>query len=190
MKYTGRIFFTTPMIVIGSFWLILLSFFPQITVQPVHHFLFALLISPIFWFAGKQYDKSNHLNQKLKEQSDELDKNKKVLQEIFDNVDAMLWIGDLKTRELLVSKGIAKIYGYEPNEFSENSQLWFQGIHPEDKYFMAKFYEDLVSGNNRKAEHRIIKTNGDVSWVEARATPIFDQDGKVVKQTGGNYRYK
>lgn len=184
MKYTGRILITTPLIIIGIFWFIVTNRVDAHSIKPIYYLFFSLIATPLFWYIGKRYDKSIYLTEKFRKNSIELGMSKQAIQEIFDNVDAMLWVDDFMTGEQFVSKGFANIFGFNQNDTLHGLPIWIERIHPEDQYQMAIFYENLAAGKRQNGEIRILSANNEEKWVEVRGTPILDQHGTVVKQAG------
>jgi PAS domain S-box-containing protein len=68
---------------------------------------------------------------------------------------------------------------------SGNGFGWLAYIHPEDSEDVeAHWIRSLKSGDNYEAEYRIRAKNGEHRWFRARAVPIRDQQGEIVKWYG------
>ena len=68
---------------------------------------------------------------------------------------------------------------------SANGQSWMNYVHPDDKERALDEWEHSVeSGANYEAEYRIRSEHGIYRWFRARAIPIQDNEGKIVKWYG------
>ncbi|MGA8503666.1 MAG: PAS domain-containing protein [Candidatus Sulfotelmatobacter sp.] len=62
---------------------------------------------------------------------------------------------------------------------------WLDYVHPEDKdKAMADWMRCVESGANYEAEYRLRSKDGSYRWFRARALPIREDDGKIVKWYG------
>lgn len=103
------------------------------------------------------------------------------LHEIFDSVHAVLWSYDIRTKSLLISAGIEKIYGLSRKKFLDNPKTWQEVVHPDDLKLVKENNKKLYSGKSNYIVYRLIKGNGEVHWVKDHRTPILDSSGKVIK---------
>ena len=68
---------------------------------------------------------------------------------------------------------------------SANGFDWLEYVHPDDKeHAMAHWLHSVESGVNYEAEYRIRSRNGAYRWFRARAVPIRDLKGEIVKWYG------
>jgi len=68
---------------------------------------------------------------------------------------------------------------------SANGFGWLDFLHPEDmERSMAQWMRCVQSGNNYESEYRIRGRDGQYRWFRARAVPIRDFEGKIVKWYG------
>jgi PAS domain S-box-containing protein len=62
---------------------------------------------------------------------------------------------------------------------------WIDYVHPDDREGIATHWTQCVqSGENYEAEYRIRGRGGEHRWFRARAIPIRDQDGAIVRWYG------
>lgn len=62
---------------------------------------------------------------------------------------------------------------------------WWDYLHPDDQERSRQRWQDCVqSGENYEVEYRLRGKNGDYRWFRARAVPIRDQSGKIVRWYG------
>ncbi|MFZ0276363.1 MAG: PAS domain-containing protein [Candidatus Sulfotelmatobacter sp.] len=68
---------------------------------------------------------------------------------------------------------------------SANGFGWLDYVHPEDKdKAMTDWMRCVESGANYEAEYRLRSRDGTYRWFRARALPIREDDGKIVKWYG------
>lgn len=87
--------------------------------------------------------------------------------------------------ETMHGPGCLTITGYAPEEFAENSYLWINMVHEEDRPALLQHVAAILAGRDAGAfEHRIIRKDGVVRWV--RNTPVcqHDAEGKLVAYDG------
>jgi PAS domain S-box-containing protein len=91
------------------------------------------------------------------------------------------WTYDVLAGVIVGSEENYRICGWGPGPHSvaELNAL----CHPDDVDRMATAWKALLEGNPYEVEHRIV-VNGEVRWVNVRAEPETDVDGKLVRVTG------
>jgi PAS domain S-box-containing protein len=68
---------------------------------------------------------------------------------------------------------------------SATGQNWQEYLHPEDKEpAIEEWARSVESGANYEAEYRLRSRDGTYRWFRARAVPIQDDQGKIVKWYG------
>jgi PAS domain S-box-containing protein len=68
---------------------------------------------------------------------------------------------------------------------SANGFVWLEYVHPEDKQrATAEWIRCVESGANYEVEYRLQSRDGVYRWFRARALPIRDPDGKIIKWYG------
>jgi diguanylate cyclase (GGDEF)-like protein/PAS domain S-box-containing protein len=112
--------------------------------------------------------------------AEELQKNKLRLKNIFDTLDVAIWSHDIKHNELLITPGIAKLYGYSSRDFYEDMELWRRVIHPEDLHVLAEREKAFLLGETVTSIYRIIRPDGEVRWIQDRGIPTLDEQGQFV----------
>jgi PAS domain S-box-containing protein/putative nucleotidyltransferase with HDIG domain len=81
-------------------------------------------------------------------------------------------------RTLYISPQIVTIMGYEPEEWSENNDLWTKVIHPDDYERVLKEYNrTFKTGEPFSAEYRMTSSAGQIVWVRDEAVLIRDGSG-------------
>ncbi len=77
------------------------------------------------------------------------------------------------------------VTGYKDEEFKNNSYLWIDMVHEEDKALVKGHVQKILDGLEvEPIEHRIIRKDGTVRWV--RNTPVlhYDNQRKLISYDG------
>lgn len=129
-------------------------------------------------------DKLNRLNEKLLNETEELKDAHNELSRIFNQVNEGFFTRDILTQKYIgMSVGCEKIYGYSIESFFENSGLWYEVIHPDDRKIIDADNLILTKGVQIKTSYRIIRKDNTTRWIEVKAIPVI-ADGKLVRVDG------
>ena len=83
------------------------------------------------------------------------------------------------------SDELYRIYGLPPGKGPIDMATVFEMVHPEDRERVAREADEAVrSGTPFKAEHRIVRPNGEVRFVQALGTVKRDASGQVYEMFG------
>ena len=83
------------------------------------------------------------------------------------------------------SDELYRIYGLPPGKGPIDMAMVFEMVHPEDRERVAREADEAVrSGTPFKAEHRIVRPNGEVRFVQALGTVKRDASGQVYEMFG------
>lgn len=118
------------------------------------------------------------LKQKLKGALDIRNKLLSNIREAFFSVDKT------NGKTLFLSDAHEDIYGYSVREMLDNPNLWYEVIHPEDKRLVEEKVQLFSKGETAYNEHRIIRKDGKVIWVECKVSPTLDETGKLIRIDG------
>ncbi|WP_318507203.1 PAS domain-containing protein [Bacillus sp. T3] len=107
------------------------------------------------------------------------------LENLINEVNIVVWNANLITNETVYSPSAMNIYGISHEEFRKNPQLWKELIHPDDRVITEKNDALLISGRKVTCKYRIIRPcDGEIRWIEDRAIPSFDQNGRLTSFFG------
>jgi PAS domain S-box-containing protein len=95
---------------------------------------------------------------------------------------------DTDTGRMQISPSYAAIHGY-PEETSEITlSAWLAGVHPEDvekmQVLRRKAFEERRPEYN--VDYRIVRSNGEVRWLESRSFISYGGDGQAQRVIGVN----
>lgn len=104
--------------------------------------------------------------------------------ELAETISEVFWLTDVaKNKMLYISPGYERIWGRPCDSLYDNPATWLEPIHPEDKAGLLQALPDQTRGNYHH-EYRIIRPDGNIRWIEDRAFPIYDAQGKVYRTAG------
>ncbi len=125
------------------------------------------------------------LNKELRDETKKLKAADHELRTLFENIEETFFSVDMKAFKLLqISHACEKTYGYTPEEFYANAQLWQDVIHPEDKSISDEQVKNLLAGNKVFSQYRIIHKDGSERWIENKVIPTLDDSGNLVRLDG------
>lgn len=115
--------------------------------------------------------------------------NYKKLQYGLEQAQALANIGhwelDLIKNTLYWSDEVYRIFGLKPQEFGATYEAFLRYIHPEDVEMVNSIYmSSIKEKHGYYVEHRIVRENGEVGFVEERCEHDFDSSGNPIKSIG------
>lgn len=95
------------------------------------------------------------------------------------------WELDLVAGTLYWSDEVYRIFGLEPQEFDATYEAFLSYVHPQDQEMVNNAYaKSLKEQRGYHIEHRIVRKDGVVRFVEERCEHEFDAEGKVLRSIG------
>ncbi|AFY50903.1 PAS domain S-box/diguanylate cyclase (GGDEF) domain-containing protein [Nostoc sp. PCC 7524] len=114
-----------------------------------------------------------------------LQESKQRLDEILNSLEDVVWSVSAETFETLyINPAVVKIYGRSVSEFVENSNLWFEVIHPEDQPIVSQAIQPLLLTGSQDLEYRIMRPDGEIRWLHNRSHVIYNASGKPIRIEG------
>lgn len=120
----------------------------------------------------------------------------KLFQERLDVRQALLNIAEELTKigsfewdigadRVTWSDGLYRIFGFEPGEIPGTFEGYLDCVHPDEREARRRTVEQVVeTGSPANGEHRIIRPDGEVRWVESRVRAISDESGRTTALVG------
>ncbi len=140
---------------------------------------------------------NRELERRVEERTEELEKRSQTLQQLNrelarknQELDAIIHTAPdiIFSRQADGSRDYIsdRFYDYTgADSGSANGFGWLDYVHPDDKeHAMAHWLRCVESGANYEAEYRIHSRDGAYRWFRARALPIRDPKGEIVKWYG------
>jgi PAS domain S-box-containing protein len=95
------------------------------------------------------------------------------------------WEYDLATRTITWSDEIKRIYGMDPALPAPTPEEHIRTVHPEDRrLWQRNTRQVLATGQPCDFDFRILRPNGEIGCVNARAEAICDRDGQTMRLFG------
>jgi PAS domain S-box-containing protein len=97
------------------------------------------------------------------------------------------WELNLENNVLKWSDEVYKIFGFKPQEFKPDYNIFLSLIHPEDKILVNEAYTNSIKESRDKyeIEHRIFKKpDNELRIVYEKCKNIRNSDGKIIHSTG------
>ncbi|MBE4906866.1 PAS domain S-box protein [Bacillus luteolus] len=93
------------------------------------------------------------------------------------------WTWDLIEDKIIWSEELYQIFGVETN-LEITLETLLQYVHPEDRLYMKNAIEDALKGKPFYINYRIIRSNGELRYIEALGELFYDDNKKPVKFIG------
>jgi PAS domain S-box-containing protein len=107
----------------------------------------------------------------------------RLLRLVIDMIPAMVWTALPDGSVDYVNDRWLEYIGQSRDEFER--QGWEALVHPEDRgRSEAHWRATIVAGRQLEIEHRMRRASGEYRWLLARAVPLPDRDGRIVKWFG------
>ncbi|WP_456277847.1 bifunctional diguanylate cyclase/phosphodiesterase [Bacillus sp. AK128] len=111
----------------------------------------------------------------------ELTQKQQQIQQIIESVEMIVWTHNFLSGDTIYSANSEKIFGVPPEAFQENSNLWWEVIHPEDVDTAFRHLNTLNQGHATSNTYRIIRPgDGQLRWINDRVIATKDKNDKVV----------
>lgn len=86
------------------------------------------------------------------------------------------------TVEFVSGRAAVEIFGYAPDDFKNNPNLWSSIVHPDDHNQVYKQTMDIFATKRTgtRTYRMKLKTSDEYRWVEDRVVPQVDDKGKII----------
>ena len=86
---------------------------------------------------------------------------------------------DARTDKRVWSPGVYRLLGLEPDSVEPDSDVFMGFIHPDDREQVREWFEEMLTGKpSGPCEHRILRADGSLRYVEGYARVQVDEDGE------------
>lgn len=106
--------------------------------------------------------------------------------QLMESTNEVFWVRDLAGDRLLyLSPAYETVWGRPVEDAMRTPATSLDTVHPEDRDGLRAAMVDIAaSATPVDAEFRILRPDGQVRWVHARAFPVRDGDGRVYRVAG------
>ena len=91
------------------------------------------------------------------------------------------WIHD----KLYWSDEIHNIFGVTREEFGGTFGDYFRQVHPDDRGLLSEVGDEALGGSGSSLDHRIVRPDGEVRFVQHRLKFVFDESRKLPDRSAG-----
>jgi len=98
------------------------------------------------------------------------------------------YVFDLNTGRVKISAGYVAIYGLPDGTEEYGRDEWQARVHPDDLARLDALRTEALAERRpeHRSEYRILRPDGEVRWVESRASILYDDDGRAERMVGVN----
>jgi diguanylate cyclase (GGDEF)-like protein/PAS domain S-box-containing protein len=108
--------------------------------------------------------------------------------QLAENINEVFWLGSPDWMQVYyISPSIKELWGIDPEDLYREPRLWMGAIHPEDReQVIANIPSDpeTIGDFVDFEEYRIQRANNTIVWIKARAYPIRNPEGEVIRIAG------
>jgi PAS domain S-box-containing protein len=104
---------------------------------------------------------------------------------LAESIREVFWLYSPESGRLLyLSPAFRSIWGRSPEEALANPEVWFQGVHPDDRSRVRRAWAGSLAAGEYDEEYRVLRPDGEMRWVYERAFPVADSRGRVQQVSG------
>ncbi len=113
-----------------------------------------------------------------------LDRDERFRQ-LAENIQQVFYLTDIHNAEVLyISRNYEKVWGRSCQSLYDHPESYMQTVHPDDREIIINHYRHQQLGEERSAEYRIVRPDGEIRWILDSAFPIRNQNGDVYRISG------
>ncbi len=134
------------------------------------------------------YQRQQQINEQLETEIRERKEFEKALRaseerllQISENIHQVLWMQSHDGRPIYISPAFEEIWQLPCADWYENSNIWRDAIHPEDR---ERVQAEFRQSTEFMEEYRIVRPDGSVRIIFDQAFPIRDEAGKICRIAG------
>jgi PAS domain S-box-containing protein len=105
--------------------------------------------------------------------------------QLAENIREVFFIGEPEpARMTYLSPAYEEIWGRPRQEAYERPDAWVDAIHPDDREQGVNLFTRSFQGEQVDGEYRVVRPDGSVRHIKARAFPVRDAGGKFCRLVG------
>jgi len=115
----------------------------------------------------------------------ELGETRSRLESIIASIPDVVWSVSLDPYRLLyVSPGFGAAWGAILERMWRDPEAWLDMVHPDDKAHVEAAWRRTTQGEPLDSVYRIVRSDGEVLWINNRGQAVRDADGRFVRIDG------
>jgi diguanylate cyclase (GGDEF)-like protein/PAS domain S-box-containing protein len=104
---------------------------------------------------------------------------------IMQSIDNIVWSLTYPDMDVIyMSPATERTYGRPAQDFLDKRSLWLEAILPEDRHRVTGNLDQLFATGSFTFTYRIRRADGEVRWLEDRATTVRDTAGNIIRIDG------
>ncbi len=106
--------------------------------------------------------------------------------QLAESIREVFWLRERETGNMVyVSPTYQDVWGRTPASLYQDPKSFIESIHPDDLARIGQAQRDLQETNHPfDEEYRIVRPDGEIRWVWARAFPVYDEMKTVIRYAG------
>jgi diguanylate cyclase (GGDEF)-like protein/PAS domain S-box-containing protein len=100
--------------------------------------------------------------------------------QFIERNEISVWWRSLESHTYWVSDKTSQIFGYAQEFLNNNLNIWNEIIFPDDKMIIEAALKKCKAGHSTNIEYRAFHSDGRMIWIHDHATPIMDENEKVI----------
>ena len=116
-----------------------------------------------------------------------LRENEERFRQMAENIMDIFWLEDLQNPSKIIYTNplFEEWWGIKREALYEDSEFFWQPLHPEDKENVKHIHELCMEGDGQKSvEFRIVNNGTSFRWIWARFFPIYNKTGQIFRIAG------
>lgn len=111
--------------------------------------------------------------------------NEEIFRQLAEHVREAFWLSSPDRGEMFyVSPGYERLFGRSCASLYDNPRSFLESVHAEDRERVEDSMRLQMQGLAADVEYRILRPDGELRWVSARAFPIYDDSGALTHLAG------
>jgi PAS domain S-box-containing protein len=123
----------------------------------------------------------------IKQAQQGLRESEEKFRQLAENIQEVFWLTSTDDFEQVeyVSPNYEKVWGLSAQALYEDSRIWLQPIHQDDKLKVTNAFTEFLKGENDFAvEYRLLCPDGTERWIMDHGFHIKDSQGEIVRVAG------
>jgi PAS domain S-box-containing protein len=107
------------------------------------------------------------------------------LRQLASALHEVFWLRETRSQRILyVSPAYERVWLRSCQSLYDEPRSWLDAVHPDDREHVAAERQAIADGRSFNEEFRIVRPDGSVRSIRARAVPIYDTTGTVYRVAG------
>jgi PAS domain S-box-containing protein len=138
------------------------------------------------YILSKNDERNISIFKKLKKTNDEIKESNEKYDIVAKATSDTIWDWKIQEDRISWNKGIESVFGYTEDQVGNNSEWWFDKIHPEDSIKMSiKLYSFIEQKTEKwQDQYRFRCADNSYRYVLDRGFLLKDENGKAIRMIG------